>query len=174
MEHNERKARLEALFAAHSVSVLAYARRRSDPSTADDVLSEVFAVAWRRLDEVSADAGPWLLACARRVLANGRRTERRRLALLDRLRTTTPQVAPGLTTPGSAIGPALASLSERYREAVLLVAWDGLSPQEAAAVLGCSPRTFSVRLHRARKQLLAALQAQEAAASLPLTEVRND
>ena len=174
MEHDERKARLEALFEAHSVSVLAYARRRCDRATADDVLSEVFAVAWRRLDEVPADARPWLLACARRVLANMRRTERRRLALLDRLRTQTPQVAAGLTTPGSAIGPALASLSERDREALLLVAWDGLSSQEAAAVLGCSPRTFSVRLHRARKRLLAALQAQEAASSLPLMEVRND
>ncbi|HUY58503.1 MAG TPA: sigma-70 family RNA polymerase sigma factor [Solirubrobacteraceae bacterium] len=174
MEHDKRKARLEALFAAHSVSVVAYARRRSDPTTADDVLSEVFAVAWRRLDEVPADAEPWLLASARRVLANSRRAERRRLALLDRLRTTTPQVAPGLATPGSAIGPALASLSERDREVVLLVAWDGLSSQEAAAVLGCSPRTFSVRLHRARKRLLAALQAQEPSTSLPLKEVCND
>jgi DNA-directed RNA polymerase specialized sigma24 family protein len=174
VEHDERKARLEALFVAHSVSVVAYARRRSDAATADDVLSEVFAVAWRRLDEVPADAGPWLLACARRVLANTRRTERRRLALVHRLRAATPQAGPGLTTPGSAIGPALASLSERDREAILLVAWDGLSTQEAAAVLGCSPRTFSVRLHRARKRLHAALQAQKPTASPPLMEVRND
>jgi RNA polymerase sigma-70 factor (ECF subfamily) len=174
VEHDERKARLEDLFAAHSVSVVAYARRRSDPATADDVLSEVFAVAWRRLDEVPADAGPWLLACARRVLANIRRTERRRLALLDRLRTATPQIGPGLPARGSAIGPALASLSERDREAVLLVAWEGLSAQEAAVVLGCSTRTFSVRIHRARKRLLAALQGQEASTSLPLMEVRSD
>src|ERR1700733_1908946 len=85
MDAEERRLRLEALFIAHADDVLAYAQRRSDAETADDVLSEVFVVAWRRLEEVPADPLPWLLACARRVLANQRRAERRRAAFVDRL-----------------------------------------------------------------------------------------
>jgi DNA-directed RNA polymerase specialized sigma24 family protein len=38
----ERRLRLESLFAGHADDVLAYARRRVDFATADDMLSEVF------------------------------------------------------------------------------------------------------------------------------------
>jgi RNA polymerase sigma-70 factor (ECF subfamily) len=41
----------------------------------------------------------------------------------------------------------------------MLTSWDGLDNGRAAAVLGCSPGTFAVRLHRARKRLAAALDA---------------
>jgi len=59
--------------------------RRVNPSTADDVVAEVFVVCWRRLDEVPVDPLPWLLGVARRVLSTQRRGERRRGALRDRL-----------------------------------------------------------------------------------------
>jgi RNA polymerase sigma-70 factor (ECF subfamily) len=52
---------------------------------------------------------------------------------------------------------AFNALDERDREALALVAWDGLAPREAAIVAGCSAATFSVRLHRARKRLTALL-----------------
>ncbi len=45
---------------------------------------------------------------------------------------------------------ALRMLTEREREALLLVAWDGLSPRDAAIAAGCSSAAFRVRLHRAR------------------------
>ena len=35
----------------------------------------------------------------------------------------------------------------------MLIAWEGLSPTEAAASLGISIPTLSVRLHRARQRL---------------------
>ena len=38
--------------------------------SADDVIADVFLVAWRRLEEVPADPLPWLLGVARRTLAN--------------------------------------------------------------------------------------------------------
>jgi RNA polymerase sigma-70 factor, ECF subfamily len=66
----ERRERLRLLFEAHADAVRAYALRRIDASAADDTVSEVFVVACRRLDEVPGDALPWLLACARRVIAN--------------------------------------------------------------------------------------------------------
>jgi RNA polymerase sigma-70 factor (ECF subfamily) len=39
------------------------------------------------------------------------------------------------------------------REVLMLAAWDRFSPPDAAAVLGCSPQAYTVRLHRARKRL---------------------
>jgi RNA polymerase sigma-70 factor (ECF subfamily) len=44
-------------------------------------------------------------------------------------------------------------LSERDREILLLVAWDGLEPARAARALGARPGAFAVRLHRARRRL---------------------
>ncbi len=65
MTELNRRGRLEALFAEHSGAVRAYALRRIDPAAADDTVSEVFLVAWRRIEDCPADALPWLLACAR-------------------------------------------------------------------------------------------------------------
>jgi len=56
---------------------------------------------------------------------------------------------------------ALSRLTELEREAVLLVAWDGLSQQEAAIVLGCSRVAVAVRVHRARRRLAAALDEND-------------
>ena len=58
MDDGERRARLEALFEAHARTVLAYARRRTDHATAADVLSDVFVVAWQRLERIPDDALP--------------------------------------------------------------------------------------------------------------------
>ena len=51
---------------------------------------------------------------------------------------------------------ALGTLSTDDREALLIIAWDGLTAAQAAQVMGCSTATFNVRLHRARKRLEAA------------------
>jgi len=56
---------------------------------------------------------------------------------------------------------ALSRLREPDREALLLVAWDGLDASGAATVLGTSPATFMVRLHRARRRLEKELQDEE-------------
>lgn len=53
---------------------------------------------------------------------------------------------------------AFGRLSGDDREALALVAWDGLTPAKAARSLGCSPVAFRVRLHRARRRLARALQ----------------
>jgi RNA polymerase sigma-70 factor (ECF subfamily) len=52
---------------------------------------------------------------------------------------------------------ALGSLSAEDRQMVLLVAWDGLTPTEAAEVLGISAVAARSRLHRARSRAQAAL-----------------
>ena len=161
MDELERRARLEALFAEHAAAVRAYAWRRIGPEVADDTVSEVFVVACRRLEDVPADALPWLLACARRVLANQRRSARRRDALLDRLHEEpAPATAERAGGSGTLLS-ALASLREPDREVLLLVAWEGLDPARAAAALDCSRPAFAARLYRARRRLARALERAE-------------
>src|SRR5471030_2615221 len=126
MDEGDRRACLEALWAAHASAVLSYARRRADRATADDVLSDVFTVAWRCLDDVSDDARGWLLACARRSVGNHRRAGRRSLRLLSRLAATSVPAAPSVELCDGTLARALATLSERDREALLLTAWEGL------------------------------------------------
>jgi RNA polymerase sigma-70 factor (ECF subfamily) len=175
MDDDARRVRLEELFASYSADVLAYARRRTDVSTADDVLSEVFVVAWRRLEEIPAsDPLPWLLACARRVLANHRRGERRRAAFIERLAVEAVTTEGPVELPDRGLARALASISEQDREVLLLVAWEELSAEQAASVIGCSRPTFSVRLHRARKRLSAALAADAGRDAAAMLEVCRD
>lgn len=153
----ERVGRLEALFAQHAGVVRAYALRRIDPATADDVVSEVFVVAFRRLQDIPDDALPWLLATARRVLANHRRAAGRRAALTTQLGAIQAPASRDEIAGERELLRALASLSDRDREVLLLVAWEELDPVSAAVAVGCSRATFAVRLHRARRRLAAAI-----------------
>jgi RNA polymerase sigma-70 factor (ECF subfamily) len=147
--------RLEALFRRHHTAVAAYARRRAPSDTADDIVANTFLVAWRRLDEVPADSLPWLLAVARNVAATQQRGSRRRGALRLRLESAGAGAAPPsvVEEPASRVAAALGRLPANDREAITLIAWDGLRPAEAAVVLGQSPAAFRVRLHRAKRRL---------------------
>ena len=150
--------RFEALWTAHYRSVLAYASRRAGPDLAADVAAGAFAVLWRRIDDPPTDPLPWLYAVARRELANQRRGDSRREALRSRLRLGrtdryhVPDPADG-ATEGLRARSALARLRPADREVLMLVAWEGLDPAQAAAALAISPAAFAVRLHRARRRL---------------------
>lgn len=151
---------MNELFTAYAADVFAFALRRSSPSTAEDVVSETFLVAWRRLDAVPDTPKPWLLAVARRVLANQRRSSERQSAVRARLGASDPDTwgrADVERSDDAAVLDALAELAPADRDAITLVAWDGLTAEEASIVLGCSRATFYVRLHRAKKRLGAAL-----------------
>jgi RNA polymerase sigma-70 factor (ECF subfamily) len=149
----ERHARFEALFNESYEALLAYARRRVG-ADADDVVAESLTVAWRRLDEMPSDSLPWLYGVARKVISDQRRAGRRRDALAQRIRAeaaTWP--ADGAVASQRPTFSALARLSARDREAILLVAWEELTAEQAATAMGCSTVAFRVRLHRARKRL---------------------
>jgi RNA polymerase sigma-70 factor (ECF subfamily) len=152
--------RLEDLFEAHHRALLAYAARRCPTlSDAEDVVAEVFLVAWRRLGDVpDGDAAlPWLFGVARKTIGNQRRGLLRRGRLQARLEQTAERPA---TPAPSGTEPALAALerlSEGDRELLRLVAWEGLSHAEIAAVLGISVNAVAIRLHRARARFEQAL-----------------
>jgi RNA polymerase sigma-70 factor (ECF subfamily) len=150
----------ERLFRAHVPAVRAYARRRIDPATAEDIVAETFVVCWRRFADVPEDPLPWLLAVARRCLANRRRSDDRRDALVARAGTELPGAVRDVA---DAVGErdrmlrGFATLSARDREVLALVAWEGLDVASAARVMDCSATAFKVRLHRARRRLARAL-----------------
>jgi len=56
---------------------------------------------------------------------------------------------------------ALRALRPTDREALLLVAWEDLTPSQAARALGIRPTAFRVRLLRARRRLCRALDASD-------------
>ncbi|MFJ4109600.1 RNA polymerase sigma factor [Oerskovia enterophila] len=143
--------------------VLAYLRRRVDDD-AEDLASEVYAVAWRSWGRVPAEEmRPWLFGVARNILANGHRARDRRRRLELRVSGERGPVADdgALADMSIDLRRAWALLDDTDREVLSLVSWDGLTSAEAARVLGCSRAAFSMRLTRARRRLRRSLDAVE-------------
>src|SRR4051794_16832625 len=166
--HPSADAVFEDAYRTSGTAVLGYALRRSESrEDALDVVAETFATAWRRRADLPADPDevrPWLFGIARRCLANAARRTHRATRLGERLAdafTGTDVPDPSRLHEHSVdrqqVGRALQQLSAEDRELVTLIAWEGLTPAQAAAVLGLSPGAARVRLHRARTRLRAAL-----------------
>ncbi len=153
---DDRTVEFERLFAAHYWAVRGYVVRRCPGSAVEDVVADTFLVAWRRLETLGDDPLPWLFGVARRMLANQHRADRRRSALAARLQGLLAGESVDWEPPAqmsARLAAAIGSLSAREREALLLVAWEGLDPARAARAAGCTPAAFRVRLHRARRRV---------------------
>jgi RNA polymerase sigma-70 factor (ECF subfamily) len=154
---------LGVLYERHAPAVFRYLARRAGAPAAEDLLSEVFVAALSSSKRVVAhDSGsalPWLYGIAINVLRRHFRKQQ-----------PAPSVAFDLGIDWDAVDDrldawagrgrlrtVLASLSDSDRELLLLVGWEGLSHAEAATALGISPGTARVRLHRARKRAISAL-----------------
>lgn len=97
-DRTSREARFTAFFEANYGRLLAFARRRVDPSVAQDIVAETFLKAWRRFDDHDTEATTWLYSIARGEIANVRRGRARRSALAERLRLMTLATNPAVTT----------------------------------------------------------------------------
>lgn len=151
----ERAERFRQVFEECFQPLLAYARRRADPSVADDITAETLLVAWRRLEDVPADRPlPWLYSVAHKVLANHWRSAGRQERLTTRLASL--QAVPEYTDSSSDRDPvlvALGALSPTDQEVLRLATWEELTNSEIAVVLGCSENAVALRLSRARRRL---------------------
>ncbi|MBS1863993.1 MAG: sigma-70 family RNA polymerase sigma factor [Actinobacteria bacterium] len=159
------RGRFESCFREHYPRLLAFTMRRvSGREAAEEVVADIYAVAWRRRDHIPDRPLPWLYAIAANVIADQYRSTRRRhdlglrLAHEARVEETGSDPAESLALR-DAFAVAFARLTEPEREVLRLVAWDGLDVREAARVLGCSQGAFRVRLHRARRKLARHLDA---------------
>lgn len=163
IDDDDREDRFARLYRDFQPKVAAYVHRRLSEPDAADALAETFLTAWRRLDTVPADPLPWLYRIAGNAVANQRRSARRWLRLKHRAHAWRELDSIGdsalATETVAALRTAWPRLTERDREVLRLVAWEGLDGQQLAAALDCSHAVARVRVHRARRRLAALLDA---------------
>lgn len=164
MTDSDREERFMRLVQCHADAVYRYLRRRSPAgsvSDGEDLLSEVMAVAWRRLDDVPTDATlAWLYGVARKQLANARRRSDRHSSPRVQVRTPASQASAEDEVVGRlTVQAAIDGLTSSEREVILLTAWEGLTPSELAVALGISLNAAGVRLSKARAHFRSNLGA---------------
>ena len=160
------------IFDRHAGVLHNYLRRRIGLPEADGLLAETFLLAFRardRYDPAVTDARPWLFGIATNLLRRSARAEARAYRALartgldpvasgdDRFTDRVAERVDAGATMRSLAG-ALGRLPRRDRDALLLYAWADLSYDEIARALEIPVGTVRSRLHRARRQLRAALE----------------
>lgn len=164
LRRGDREA-FDAVYDRYRPRVFAFLGRLcGDRALAEDLLQETFVRLARRSRDLAPETHlrPWLFTVARNLYV-----DHRRWALLDfdRLRNlalwpsraqhslATPFDLANATQAERRIEAALLGLPTKYREAVLLIAVEGLTPTEAAGVLGTTPEALRQRLSRGRALL---------------------
>jgi RNA polymerase sigma factor (sigma-70 family) len=131
-----------------------------DPHEAEDAFQAVWLVLARKAGEVRpAGLAAWLHGVARQVSLNSLRANARRRRALAGARCEPVSVQPGLLDELAA-RELLAVLDEEVqrlpgavRLVVVLCCLEGLSQEEAAHRLGCTPGSVKGRLERGRRRL---------------------
>jgi RNA polymerase sigma factor (sigma-70 family) len=168
------RAALQAFYAAYYPDVVRYfARRVRDPHDVADLAADTFVTALetaRRYDPRRGQPLAWLLGIAHNTLRRfyrNRQADRRAAArfagrrLLDAEDITQLEEQIDAEQQARRAHHLLADLSSTDRELLELVDVAGLTPKEAATVMGMVPGMARVRLFRVRSKLRAALQPQE-------------
>jgi RNA polymerase sigma-70 factor (ECF subfamily) len=155
------EARFDGLYDRYYRQVLAYCLRRCDPADGYAAANEVFAIAWRRIDDVPEGevALPWLYVVARRVVWKQRRGSTRfrrlvaRVGSLPRTGESDPETVVVQRSEYEDVLDAARRLSRADQEVLRLAAWEGLPHAQIAEILGCSVAAVDQRLHRAKVRL---------------------
>ena len=173
MPSADREERFNRLVREHGDAVHRYLRRRyggGDATDVEDLLADVMAIAWRRLDDVPATprrpgSTEWPgVGCptpgrgGTAVTGSSRRFARRGPA----------PAAEDVALADLSLREALASLPDKEREALTLTAWEGLGPEELALALGVSVNAAAIRLSKAKTKLLDLLSEKADESSPPV------
>ncbi|TDD37461.1 RNA polymerase sigma factor [Nonomuraea terrae] len=156
--------RLAALFVRYAPELKRYVVRRLGLDPADDIVAETFAVALQRLETYDARLGDeraWLYGIATNLIGRHRRRE---IGLYKALSRTgidpvtepfTDEVERRVAAGGARerLARALAGLSRKHRDTLLLVTWTDLTYEEVAAALGVPVGTVRSRVNRAREKV---------------------
>lgn len=155
------RTKLHRAFEEHFEAISRFCHRRLPMADANDATAQVFAVAWRRIDDMPDGDGtlPWLYA----VAGNHVRTTRRSAQRLSNLRAKlNGQAQPSVPGPEAVIVrndeqaqllKALAKLKAEDQEVLRLRSYERLTSPELAAVLGCSVEAAKKRSTRALARL---------------------
>jgi RNA polymerase sigma-70 factor (ECF subfamily) len=169
----------DAVYDAYNPRLYNFLARLSNRrDVAEDLLEETWlrlVVHARRL-RPDTRLGPWLFTVARNLYASYCRARLLEHSHTDGLIGLWPSgsTAPSPLDAAEAnetqrqLAAALASLPGGFREALLLVAVEGLRPHEAAEVCGVTPEAMRQRLSRARALLARRLAAAEENGGLSL------
>jgi RNA polymerase sigma-70 factor (ECF subfamily) len=161
-QEEQRVARVERLVDRHLVAVWCTARELGVASRdLDDVVQEVLIVCVRRLDDIDpARERAFLLATTSRVVANWRRTQRRRpTEPLDAHDTGAQWKDPSARNPAEAlerkrelelVQAALSEMDEQQRTVFTLFELEELTAREIAEQLGLTESVVFARVQRAR------------------------
>jgi RNA polymerase sigma-70 factor (ECF subfamily) len=159
-------AEFEQIYRANADAVMGYfARRCSEPQTVADLTSETFvgaATTFGSFDSRKGSSRAWLFGIAAHMYArhcertaNGRdaaaRLAGRRTLQTDEIEELAGRI--DAERVGAKLIERCSRLPELERAAVELVDLSGLTPKEAAAVLGVSRVVLRKRLSRARTRL---------------------
>jgi RNA polymerase sigma factor (sigma-70 family) len=168
----EDHAKFDVLYLSNYKPIYAYVHRRVlQSSDVPDIVSDVFAIAWRRFGDLPASPQDrlWLFGVAHKCLLEHHRRRSHRLRLLSHLGAETNRIElldTSVDPQHLRVRAALQELRPFDREVVLLVYWDGLSHAEAASVLGCSVNAVALRIKKAKVRLQIQLGVAAPAASL--------
>jgi RNA polymerase sigma-70 factor (ECF subfamily) len=157
----------ERLIRAHDETMRRLAHRMLGSTTAmDDALQDAYLKAWRSLGRFDGRSSfsTWLYRITANVCLEHLRTRNRQSEVaMDETRVP-PSGRPGPereVAERDRLQWALGAMPPEYRAAVLLVDGEGLSYDEAAAVLDIAPGTVASRLNRARRALRVVLYLEE-------------
>ncbi len=138
----------------------------ADRATAEDLTSETFVRALRRIDSLTyqgRDVGAWLVTIARNLVLDHVKSSRSRLEVptadmrdADRA-TDGPEQAVLQRLDGDELRAGIAQLSAEQRECLLLRFGQGLSVAETAAAMGKRDGAVKALQHRAVRRLAVLL-----------------
>lgn len=163
-------AKFRGIFDAYFVEVRRYCVRRLSAADANDATSEVFLVAWRRIEAVPEgdEALPWLIGVARNVVRNVVRSNTRSVRLVSKVGDHTTAQVPGpeiqvvMDAQFEEVQAALAGLSDDDQELIRLRTWEELTAPQIATVFGCSISAAEKRITRAWSRLSKAVERNRA------------
>lgn len=157
------------------------ARLARSRDVAEDLLEETWLRLVRHAASLDPDTqlGPWLFTVARNLHVSYRRSRALETGHMDDLiglwpsasHVPSPFEATAANETARRLEAALAALPATYREVLLLVGVEGLTPAQAAGVCGITPESFRQRLHRARAMLLKWMDRSAEPSLIPATEV---
>jgi RNA polymerase sigma-70 factor (ECF subfamily) len=157
------------------------ARLSNRRDVAEDLLEETWLRLVKHARRLSPDTclGPWLFTVARHLYASYCRSRLLEDSHAAGLMGLWPHGQPGpspleaaeASEAGRRVATALASLPLQHREALLLVAVEGLRHSEAAEVCGVTAGAMRQRVSRARVLLARRLAEDELPRLAPLKEI---
>jgi RNA polymerase sigma-70 factor, ECF subfamily len=169
--HSDPRVEFTAIYEDHYLAVRQFIAWQCESSELDDVVADVFLVAWRRFKELDSTwARPWLFGVAKNVLRSRHRSQRRAAAFVDQLVALRPALETNLDAGELSIDDlelvmaGLQALTSDDQEILILSTWYEMTALELAIALSITKNNATVRLHRARtrfRTIIAGLQPDE-------------